>query len=93
MKELILKICFVIIFLYAIALSYYEIRLKQAVKKLEREFRELKHFNCIPDSVKFTKEPILEVQIMQLHKKAEQLRFCYQCPLYQDMKKNRRIEK
>ena len=76
-------ICLALILLGGILTYLYEIRLNTRICLLEKKLNELDKFRCAIDEV-CVKEPCIESQILSLNKRADNLRFCYLCPLYQE---------
>ena len=78
-------VCCTFIILYGICIVMIEKHLISKLKQLEYKFEELEFakINFPYERVNGT-ENCPELKIMSLEKKARQLKFCYQCPLYQD---------
>lgn len=71
----------IIFSIFCITVVLYEQNLSLKVKMLQRTIDKLQK---VHDSKWFSEKTSLNVQIMQLEERAEMLKFCYLCPLYQN---------
>ena len=78
-------VCLTFIIIYGIYIVINEKNLTSKIKQLEYKFEKLEFAKInFPYEKENSTEDYPELKIMSLEKKARQLKFCYQCPLYQD---------
>lgn len=80
--EVMLSIIFIMLTITAIISELDNRRIKKDIRQLRNDIVELEQCRCGYDD--FSENTISEVQISQLKRRAEMLKFCYLCPLYQD---------
>jgi len=68
----------------------YEKKLKERLNKLENRFENLFAFR---NTDAISVEMPIEHQLICLEQQAEKLKFCYQCPLYQDITQEGMLQK